>query len=101
MKKFSLLLIAINIAIISFAEGKTAYGILAFDEEEVRKINSLVSFPLEGNFTTYEQIVQFGKTDVFSGALPKDHTMRSLSGIPEMWKFPTLYSKSTLPLANI
>ena len=68
MKKFSLLLIAINIAIISFAEGKTAYGILAFDEEEVRKINSLVSFPLEGNFTTYEQIVQFGKTDVFSGA---------------------------------
>lgn len=101
MKKFSLLLIAINIAIISFAEGKTAYGILAFDEEEVRKINSLVSFPLEGNLLPMNKSFNLEKPMYSAELLPKDHTMRSLSGIPEMWKFPTLYSKSTLPLANI
>lgn len=72
MKKFLLTLVVVLAAISAFAENKVAYGILTLDETEYRKVNSLVSFPLEGNFTTYNQIVQFGKTDVFAGAYAND-----------------------------
>ncbi len=47
---------------LSEASAKNAYGILAFDEEDVFKINSLVSFPVEGGVTSFESVYPFGTT---------------------------------------
>lgn len=54
------------------AEAKDGYGILVFDESDIYKLNSLVSFPLEGGFTAYNQQVAFGMNDIISGAYAND-----------------------------
>lgn len=84
MKKFLLSLVVVLSALTAFAEEKVAYGILTVDETEYRKVNSLVSFPLAGNFTTYHQIVQFGKTDVFAGAYANDSYYAETTRINEI-----------------
>lgn len=50
------------------AGAKDGYGILVFDESDIYKLNSLVSFPLEGGFTACNQQVAFGTHDILTGA---------------------------------
>lgn len=68
MKKLLLTILAVLATVTSYGTSTIAYGILAFDEEDYRKINSIVSFPLEGGNTTYDVVAQFGKTNLYAGA---------------------------------
>ena len=68
MKKLLLSILAVLATVTAYGTSTVAYGILAFDEEDYRKINSIVSFPLEGGNTTYDVVAQFGKTNLYAGA---------------------------------
>lgn len=68
MKKLLLTILAVLATVTMYGTSTTAYGILAFDEEDYRKINSIISFPLDGGNTTYDVVAQFGKTNLYAGA---------------------------------
>ena len=72
MKKFLLTLVVVLAAISAFAENKVAYGILTLDETEYRKGQLARFISFRRKLYDHNQIVQFGKTDVFAGAYAND-----------------------------